>query len=128
MHHADAENVHVTAKLDGKTLPVTDEGDGYFSMEAPRQAGSYTLEIQSTSTEEPLVFEGVEEDDSTYMYLIQVRVTAPIGQGCALTGFEAAGVRGTIDEAAKTVQVILPEGSGSHGAHAAADGLRQGVA
>ena len=111
VHHADAENVHVTAKLDGKTLPVTDEGDGYFSMEAPRQAGSYTLEIQSTSTEEPLVFEGVEEDDSTYTYLIQVRVTAPIGQGCALTGFELAGVRGTIDEAAKTVQVILPKGT-----------------
>ena len=77
----------------------------------PRRAGSYTLEIQAVSTKEPLVFEGLEEDDSSYFYRMQMRVMEPPSQGCALTSFELAGARGTIDEAAKTVQVTLPKGT-----------------
>lgn len=80
-------------------------------MEVPRRAGSYTLEIQAVSTKEPLVFEGLEEDDSSYSYRMQVRVMAPPSQKCALNSFELAGARGTIDEAAKTVQVTLPKGT-----------------
>jgi len=110
LHHPDRENLNVTARLDGRTLPVTDEGDGYFHVEVPRRAGSYTLEIQAVSTKAPLVFEGLEEDDSSYFYRMQVRVMEPPSQGCALTSFELAGVRGTIDEAAKTVRVTLPRG------------------
>ncbi|WP_457789326.1 DUF5018 domain-containing protein [Anaeromassilibacillus sp. SJQ-5] len=111
MHHPDRENLNVTARLDGRTLPVTDEGDGYFYVEVPRRAGSYTLEIQAVSTKEPLTFEGLEEDDSSYSYRMQVRVMAPPSQKCALNSFELAGARGTIDEAAKTVQVTLPKGT-----------------
>ena len=106
---ADADKVTLTAKLDGKELPVTAGEDGALLIAVPRNAGSYMLEIQSRCKEEQPAFAELDADTGLYTYLVQVRVMP--STACALTGFKLAGVAGIIDESGKTVTVTLPAGT-----------------
>ncbi len=106
---ADADKVTLTAKLDGKEIPVTAGEDGALLIAVPRNAGSYMLEIQSRYKVEQPAFADLDVDTSLYTYLVQVRVMP--STACALTGFKLAGVAGVIDEANKTVTVTVPAGT-----------------
>ena len=111
LHHAKAADVAFSAKLDGKTLAVTDKGNGDFELQLPRDTGSHALSIQVDYQGDMAAYEemGLTKEEMTYYYNVALRVTP--SDACQLTGFTLAGVAGTIDEANKTVTVTLPAGT-----------------